>query len=106
MKKGQELGIVVLAVDSESRKINLGLKQLSEEGAVQVFMPLRNNDLILGAVGILQFDVVSFRLRDEYRVDCTYDIVNVHSARWVHSKDAKKMEKLLYKLDLISINLT
>jgi len=44
--------------------------------------PLRNNDLILGAVGMLQFDVVAFRLQDEYGVQATWDNVNVHTARW------------------------
>jgi peptide chain release factor 3 len=43
-----------------------GLSQLCEEGATQLFKPLRNNDLILGAVGQLQFEVVAFRLQDEY----------------------------------------
>ena len=38
--------------------------QLSEEGAVQVFRPLLNNDLIVGAVGVLQFDVVVSRLKN------------------------------------------
>jgi peptide subunit release factor RF-3 len=47
-----------------------GLTQLCEEGATQLFRPLANNDLILGAVGILQFDVVAHRLKDEYGVEC------------------------------------
>ncbi len=43
---------------------------MCEEGATQLFKPLRNNDLILGAIGQLQFEVVAFRLQDEYGVQC------------------------------------
>jgi len=69
-----------------------GLEQLSEEGATQLFRPLRNNDLILGAVGILQFDVVAHRLKDEYKVDCVFEPVNVTTARWVDCDDPKMLE--------------
>ncbi len=88
---------VILKDPLKSKQLHTGLKQLSEEGAVQVFMPLKNNDLILGAVGILQFDVVSYRLRDEYRVDCVYDAISIHSARWVECDDAKKIEEFKTK---------
>ncbi|MCG2634032.1 MAG: peptide chain release factor 3 [Gammaproteobacteria bacterium] len=66
-----------------------GLQQLSEEGATQLFRPLQGNDLILGAVGILQFDVVAYRLRDEYSVQCSFEPVNVATARWVQADDEK-----------------
>jgi peptide chain release factor 3 len=69
-----------------------GLEQLSEEGATQLFRPMRNNDLILGAVGILQFDVVAHRLKDEYKVDCSFEPVNVTTARWVECDDAKMLD--------------
>ena len=74
-----------------------GLRQLSEEGSTQVFMPLNNNDLIVGAVGVLQFEVVAYRLKDEYKVDCVYEPVNVHTARWVYSKDSAKLEEFRRK---------
>jgi peptide chain release factor 3 len=75
----------------KSKQLRQGLTQLSEEGATQLFMPLTNNDLIVGAVGILQFDVVAFRLRDEYKVDCGYDSVGVMTARWVYCPDEKML---------------
>jgi len=68
-----------------------GLQQLSEEGATQLFRPLDNNDLILGAVGVLQFDVVVHRLKGEYGVDCAYEPVQVYTARWVYCDDEKKL---------------
>lgn len=74
-----------------------GLVQLSEEGATQVFRPVRNNDLILGAVGVLQFDVVAHRLKHEYNVDCIYENVNVQTARWIKCSDSKALEKFKTK---------
>lgn len=76
----------------KSKQLLKGITQLSEEGATQVFMPLRNNDIIVGAVGVLQFDVVAYRLKEEYKVDCAYDAVNVSTARWIHCSDAKMLE--------------
>ena len=75
----------------KSKQLNQGLTQLSEEGATQVFLPLDNNSMILGAVGILQFDVVVFRLKDEYKVDCGYEPVNVFTARWVECEDERML---------------
>jgi peptide chain release factor 3 len=69
-----------------------GLAQLCEEGATQLFRPLRNNDQILGAVGQLQFEVVAFRLQDEYAVQCAFEPINVYTARWVYAADAKLAE--------------
>ena len=74
------------------KALQKGLAQLCEEGATQLFNPLRNNDLILGAVGPLQFDVVAHRLRDEYKVECQFETVNVATARWVDCGDAKMLE--------------
>ena len=66
-----------------AKALHKGLDQLSEEGATQVFRPLMTNDVILGAIGILQFDVVVHRLRHEYGVDCSFESVQVATARWV-----------------------
>ncbi len=68
-----------------------GLVQLSEEGATQVFKPINNNDIILGAVGVLQFDVVAHRLKSEYGVDCIYDNISIATARWVSCDDEKML---------------
>jgi peptide chain release factor 3 len=75
------------------KALSKGLDQLCEEGATQLFRPLRNSDLILGAVGPLQFEVVAFRLQDEYGVQCVFDNVAVHAARWVTALDERKLEE-------------
>ena len=79
------------------KQLTKGLAQLSEEGATQFFRPLMSNDLILGAVGVLQFDVVAYRLKDEYSVDCGFEQVSVATARWVHCDNAKKLEEFREK---------
>ncbi len=79
------------------KALQKGLDQLCEEGATQIFRPLRNNDLILGAVGILQFDVVAYRLREEYGVECQFESVNVATARWVYSDDEARLEEFRRK---------
>ena len=75
------------------KALQKGLDQLCEEGATQLFRPLRNNDLILGAVGPLQFDVVAFRLADEYGVTCAFEPVNVFTARWIGGAKAEMLEQ-------------
>ncbi len=80
------------------KALQKGLAQLSEEGATQFFKPLLGNDLILGAVGILQFDVVAYRLKNEYGVDAVFEPVNVQTARWVSSTDDKKLSEFTRQL--------
>ncbi|MDF7667589.1 peptide chain release factor 3 [Orbaceae bacterium ESL0727] len=83
----------------KQKQLLKGLVQLSEEGAVQVFRPLINNDLIVGAVGVLQFDVVVARLKSEYNVEAIYEPINVTTARWVESHDNKKLEEFKRKCE-------
>ena len=84
----------------KQKQLLKGLVQLSEEGAVQVFRPIANNDLIVGAVGVLQFDVVVARLKSEYNVEAIYESVNVATARWVECSDAKKFEEFKRKNEI------
>jgi peptide chain release factor 3 len=79
------------------KQLQKGLAQLSEEGATQFFRPLMSNDLILGAVGVLQFDVVAYRLKDEYGVDCAFENVTVATARWIRCADEKKLQEFREK---------
>jgi peptide chain release factor 3 len=88
---------VVLKDPLKAKALNKGLAQLCEEGATQLFKPLRNNELILGAVGLLQFDVVAFRLKEEYGVECVFDSIPVATARWVECADPKRLEEFRNK---------
>ncbi|WP_102945376.1 peptide chain release factor 3 [Stenotrophomonas sp. VV52] len=79
------------------KQLQKGLAQLSEEGATQFFRPLMSNDLILGAVGVLQFDVAAYRLKDEYGVEAVFEPVSVTTARWVTCSNEKKLEEFREK---------
>lgn len=79
------------------KALQKGLVQLGEEGATQVFRPVNRNDLILGAVGILQFDVVAWRLKEEYGVECSYDNIPVVAARWIECSDSKMLQEFKKK---------
>jgi peptide chain release factor 3 len=80
---------VVLKDPLRMKALQKGVTQLCEEGASQVFRPLKNNDMILGAVGNLQFDVAAYRLKDEYGVDAMVEPISVQTARWVACDDDK-----------------
>jgi peptide chain release factor 3 len=82
----------------KSKALQKGLIQLCEEGATQLFRPLHKSDLILGAVGGLQFEVVAQRLKTEYNVDCTFEKINVNTARWVSCDDKPRFKQFTDKV--------
>ncbi|SMN12373.1 Peptide chain release factor 3 [uncultured Candidatus Thioglobus sp.] len=86
----------VLKDPLKAKALQKGLNQLSEEGATQVFRPTTSANQILGAVGILQFDVVAHRLKYEYGVDCQFESISIVTARWVTGSD-KDIEQLKIK---------
>jgi peptide chain release factor 3 len=88
---------VVLKDPLRAKALQKGLIQLTEEGATQLFRPLKNNDLILGAVGILQFDVTAHRLKSEYNVECVYDVSPINTVRWVSAENPAKLEEFKNK---------
>jgi peptide chain release factor 3 len=86
-----------LADPMKAKALQKGLQQLSEEGSTQVFSPLNSSDLIVGAVGQLQFDVVAYRLADEYKVEALYEPVNIYTARWIEAADERQLEEFRKK---------
>ena len=71
----------------KAKQLYKGLKELGEEGAVQVFEPYGGGALLIGAVGPLQFEIVSERLKSEYSVDAIFEQSPVVIARWVTCDD-------------------
>ncbi len=88
---------VLLKNPLKAKQLNKGLLQLAEEGAVQMFRPVMGSDYILGAVGVLQFDVTMSRLKAEYGVDAVYEGVEYATARWISCDDKKKLEEFTNK---------
>ena len=77
----------------KSKQLNKALDQLSEEGAVQVLRPIVSNELWLGVVGALQFDVVKYRVENEYGVRVDFQGLPYNVARWVKCDDPKVLEQ-------------
>ena len=73
------------------KQLQKGLQQLGEEGAVQVFRPMNGSDIVLGAVGVLQFDVVAHRLQAEYGVEVLFETPSTNIARWVSSENKAQL---------------
>jgi peptide chain release factor 3 len=67
--------------------LSKGLRELGEEGAIQVFEASHGGTLLLGAVGPLQFEIVAHRLATEYKVDAIYEPANISTARWLTFPD-------------------
>ena len=84
---------------TKSKRLGQGVKQLAEEGATQVFMPLARNEVIIGAIGALQFDVVAFRLQDEYGAECVYEPSNIFTVRWVSADDQQRLATFKAKVN-------
>lgn len=89
-----ELFMRVTAKDPmKAKHLEKGLAQLSEEGATQLFIRRTTNEKLLGAVGVLQFEVVKYRLEDEYSVPATYEPVPWEGVRWLKFKDKKQEDQ-------------
>lgn len=86
---------VEIADPMRSKQLKLGLTQLGEEGAIQVFRPHIGNALLLGAVGVLQFEVVTHRLNHEYGVDARIAPAKYQVARWVTSDDPRELQRFI-----------
>lgn len=80
---------VVLTEPFKRKQLKKGLDQLSEEGVVQVFFDRQRleREPILGAVGVLQFEVMQYRLKAEYGVDVRFERLKFQHARWVANAD-------------------
>jgi len=88
---------VLLKNPMKAKQLNKGLEQMAEEGAVQLFKPLMGSNYILGAVGVLQFEVVVARLKAEYGVEAITEPVKYSAARWIHNNDRKKLDEFKNK---------
>lgn len=79
----------------KTKQLNKGLDQLMDEGVAQMFTKLDNNRKIVGTVGALQFDVIQYRLQNEYGASCDYEPINLYKACWVHSTDDKAINEFM-----------
>lgn len=68
-----------------------GIEQIAKEGAIQIFQEYNTGmeEIIVGVVGVLQFDVLKFRLESEYRVEIRLDTLPYEHIRWIKNTDIK-----------------
>lgn len=71
----------------KAKQFHKGLEQLMDEGVAQLFTSQHTGRKILGTVGALQFEVIQYRLENEYGASCHYEPINLHKACWVRSDD-------------------
>jgi peptide chain release factor 3 len=76
----------------KSKQFQKGLEQLMNEGVAQMFVNQFNNRRIIGTVGQLQFEVIQYRLENEYNAKCRWEPVHLHKACWVESDDEKELD--------------
>ena len=87
----------VRLVDSMKRKQFVkGVEQIAQEGAIQIFQEYKGGmeEIIVGVVGVVQFDVLKFRLENEYNVEIRLENLPYEHIRWVENKEEVDMDKL------------
>lgn len=76
----------------KSKQLAKGIDQLMDEGVAQLFVHQFNGRKIIGTVGVLQFEVIQYRLLHEYGASCRYEPINLYKACWIRSNDKKELE--------------
>ncbi len=76
----------------KSKQLNKGIDQLMDEGVAQMFVNQFNGRKIIGTVGQLQFEVIQYRLENEYNAKCRWEPVHLYKACWVEADDAAELE--------------
>ncbi|MBR7065624.1 MAG: peptide chain release factor 3 [Prevotella sp.] len=76
----------------KAKQLNKGIEQLMDEGVAQLFINQFNGRKIIGTVGQLQFEVIQYRLENEYNAKCRWEPVHLHKACWIESDDEQELE--------------
>ena len=87
---------VILRNPLRTKQLQQGLAQLGEEGAIQVFRPEMGGNMLLGAVGQLQFEVVQHRLKGEYDADVRLEASQYTGARWITADSPKELQEFVH----------
>ena len=77
----------------KSKQLNKGIEQLMDEGVAQLFTNQFNGRKIIGTVGQLQFEVIQYRIENEYNAKCRWEPIHLYKACWVESDDAEELEQ-------------
>ncbi len=77
----------------KSKHLGDALKQIAEEGGASVFKPVVGAEWIVGVVGVLQFEVLADRIKNEFTLPVMFEPTQYFTARWVSSEDKLEMKK-------------
>lgn len=87
----------------KSKQLEKGIMQLTDEGVAQLFTQFGGNKKIIGCVGDLQFEVIQYRLLQEYGASCEFRHINFYKACWITANDKKKLQDFIrYKSNNIA----
>ena len=93
----------VRLLDSMKRKQFVkGINQIAQEGAIQIFQEIMGGmeEIIVGVVGVLQFDVLKYRLENEYNVEIRLEALPYEHIRWIANKEEVNVEKITGTSDM------
>ncbi len=91
-----ELFKEVINLDAmKTKQLEKGLTQLMDEGVAQLFTYEMGSRKVVGTVGALQYEVIQYRLKNEYGATCRFDHTNLYKACWISSKDKKKLKEFV-----------
>lgn len=76
----------------KSKQLNKGIEQLMDEGVAQLFINQFNQRKIIGTVGQLQFEVIQYRLENEYNAKCRWEPVRLYKACWIEADNHEELE--------------
>ena len=79
----------------KSKQLDKGVRQLTDEGVAQLFVRQPGNIKIIGTVGELQFEVIQYRLKNEYGASCQFRSLNYHKACWITTENEEKLSEFL-----------
>ncbi len=79
----------------KTKPLEKGLVQLMDEGVAQLFIYEMGSRKVVGTVGVLQFEVIQYRLKNEYGANSRFDSVNLYKACWFHSENEKKLKEFI-----------
>lgn len=100
-----ELFKELVSTSEKAKQLEKGIKQLTDEGVAQLFTQQYGRRKIIGTVGQLQFDVIIYRLQNEYGASCRFEPLNFHKACWLTSSDPAKLDEFCrYKSERIALD--
>ena len=76
----------------KSKQLNKGIEKLMDEGVAQLFINQFNQRKVIGTVGQLQFEVIQYRLENEYNAKCKWEPVHLYKACWIESDNEEELE--------------